>query len=53
MSKKKNPSEETADEVPLAETQVKSLVEPIGKCQKKNPWIPGLSLEKHPAIPPR
>jgi hypothetical protein len=49
---KKNLPKETADEVPLVEAQVKSLAEPRGKCQKKNPWLPGFTLEKHQAIPP-
>jgi hypothetical protein len=40
------------DEVQLAEAQVKSLVEPKGKRQKKNSRLPGISLKKHQAIPP-
>jgi hypothetical protein len=52
VSKKKNLQEETVDEVPLAEAQVKCLVEPRGKHQKKNPRLPELPLEKHQAIPP-
>jgi hypothetical protein len=43
-SKKKNPPEEIA-----GETQ---LVEPKGKCHRKNPLLPGFSLERHQASLP-
>jgi hypothetical protein len=38
-------------ETQLVEAKGKPLVEPKGKHHRKNPLLPGLSLEKHQAIP--
>jgi hypothetical protein len=50
-AKTKNLPEETTGETKLVEAKEKPLVEPKGKRPKKNPIFPGLSLEKHHAIP--
>jgi hypothetical protein len=49
--KRRNQLEETAGEAQLVEAQGKSLVEPKGKCHKKNLQLPGLSHEKTSSYP--